>query len=57
MCNVCQDHMCTWRSKDNFVEFVVSFYDYKDSRNQTKVVSLVWQAFYPLSHFPGKNVN
>lgn len=51
---VCWENVCMWRSKDNFVEFVVSFYIYMGSRNEAKVVRLVWQAFYPPSCVPGK---
>lgn len=52
---VCWENVCNWRSNENFVEFVVSFYIYKGSRNQAKVVRLVWQAFYTPSYIPGKS--
>lgn len=52
---MCWENVCMWRSNDNVVEFVVSFYIYMGSRNQAKVVRLVWQAFYLPSYIPGKS--
>lgn len=49
-------YVCMWRSESNFIELVLSFLLYMDSRDQSHLLGLCNKPLYPLSHLTSPSV-